>query len=247
MISLIETLFVKVLYQPFFNLLVIFYEILEKFTANPDMGIAVILFTVALRVILLPLSLASGESEDEKRKVGQLYEALQKRFKDEPLKLKEGKDKLIKENRHLVRAEVLDLGIQVAIALMLWRIFAEGLEGTDLPLLYSFVPKPNLPFDLTFLGSIDLSKPSVTLNVISALLLFITETLSLTFSAYPITHNDRIMQLVVPAIVFLYLYTMPAGKKLFIISTLVITILIILFKEMRSLLGLYQASQGRKK
>lgn len=244
MISLLETIFIKLLYQPFFNLLVVFYEGLERFTPNPDMGVAVILFTLALRIILLPLSLSSGESEDEKRKIGLQYETLQKKFRDEPLKLKEAKDELVRKNRRLVRAEIFGLGIQVAIALMLWRIFASGLEGADLHLLYSFVPQPNLPFNLTFLGSIDLSRPSVILNLVASLLLFITETLSLTFSAYPITRNDRIMQVVVPSLVFLYLYNMPAGKKLFIITTLIITILIILLKEIRSVLRLYHRTKS---
>lgn len=243
MITLFETLFIRLLYQPFFNLLVLSYEALNRFMPNPDMGIAVILFTISLRILLLPLSLSSGESEDEKRRVGLEYERVQKKYADEPIKQQEARQKLIRQHHRLVRAEIFDLGIQVAIALMLWRIFGSGLEGADLHFLYKFVPRPHLPFNLTFWGSIDLTKPSLTLNIISSVLLFLTETLSLMFTAYPIMRNDRLVQIVLPVAVFIYLYNMPAGKKLFIITTLIITILIILFKEIRHILHLWRNEQ----
>lgn len=245
--SIIHFLFIETLYRPFFNLLVLIYEGLEKVVTNPDMGIAVIVFTIALRIILLPISLASGESEEEKREIGLKFEQIRRQYADNPIKFKEIRDELIRTHHRTVRSEVFNIGLQIAIALMLWRIFARGLAGEDLPLLYDFVPWPNLPFNLTFLAKIDLTKPSLVMNLTSSLLLFVAETLSLETSPYPATRNDRLMQFVVPIGVFVYLYNMPAGKKLFVIATLSLTILLIIFKELHSIWYLWQKKRKAKK
>ena len=67
---MILDLFVTVIYQPFLNILVGFYWILGLFTdGKPDMGIAVILLTILIRLLLLPISLSGDRSEDERREI----------------------------------------------------------------------------------------------------------------------------------------------------------------------------------
>lgn len=236
MIKLLVILF----YQPFFNLLVLTYELLVRYVGIEDMGVAVIVFTLCIRLLLLPLTLASHESEDAKREIGREYERIRRQFKDsEPLKYRKEKEKLVRQHSKTVKFEILNLSIQVGIALILWRIFSTGIKGKDLHLLYNFVPRPKQPFNLVFSGKIDLTRPSLLLSVLTSLLLFIAETLSLMFSPLPPSRRERLIQLLLPLIVFAYLYTMPAGKKLFLVTTLMVTIFIMLLRETKRVFFLW--------
>lgn len=237
---MISDILIAIFYQPFLNALVVIYDVLGQVIGNADMGIAVIIFSLMIRLLLLPLTLASTQSEDDKRRIGRAYDQIEKGYKtSEPLKFQQLKRNLIKENRSTIRFELINLGIQIAIALILWRIFSKGLEGADLHLLYKWVPQVTEPFNLMFMGIIDLSKPNLNLNLITSALLFLAETLELTFSPLPPTREDRIVQFLLPIIVFGYLYTMPSGKKLFLITTLTFSICFILLREVRGITTLF--------
>ena len=62
-------IFVTYLYQPFLNLLVLFYWLLGQTPIGFDMGFAVIMLTLLVRFILLPLS---GQSPHGSRTSGNL-------------------------------------------------------------------------------------------------------------------------------------------------------------------------------
>ena len=65
-----EQLFTLLIYQPFLNILVFFYWLLGEIGMKPDMGVAVILMTLVLRVVMIPLSIASDRSEHEREDFG---------------------------------------------------------------------------------------------------------------------------------------------------------------------------------
>lgn len=196
------------------------------------MGMAVIALSVTVRILMLPLTIKSRATEEDKERIGRLYTDLKRRFKSsDPLRYQNEKSKLVRREKSMIRSEMINLGIQIFIALMLWRVFSTGLKGHDLHLLYHWVPEPDLPFNLIFLKSIDLSKPSLQLNLLASLLLFILEVLQVMFSPFEPTVNDRLMQIIVPVGVFLYLYRMPGGKKLFVITSSLFSLLMILIFE----------------
>lgn len=210
----------------------LFYEGIGSVVENPDMGMAVIALSLVVRLMTLPLSLRSRSTEEDKDRIGRFYNDLKRRYKDsDPLKYKEEKAELVRSEQRMIRSEMVNLGIQIFIAIMLWRVFSTGLRGEDLHLLYSWVPLPHLPFNLTFLGSIDLSHPNFQLNILIAVLMFLLETLRLMFTPFEPTTNDRFMQIIVPVGVFIYLYSMPSGKKLFVITSLVFSIALTLLLE----------------
>ena len=241
----LNLLFLEVLYRPFFNLLVIIYQNLAVIGLKPDMGLAVIIFTIALRIILLPLSLREEHSLAERQEIEENLRFFKPLKSADPLRYKRERDKIITKHRHIFLGEVFDVGLQVWIALMLWRIFTVGLEGADFNLLYSFVKVPTEAFNLTFLGHINLAQPNLNMNILNAVLLFVIETLNLQWSVIPPTQSDRWAQFIFPIGVFLYLYGMPAGKKLFIITTLLFTLSVMIFKETRGLIGAWQNSRKK--
>ena len=114
-------LYTTFVYQPFLNLLVGIYYVLQQIPNLPhaDMGIAVIIFTLALRFILLPITLASQRSEAERRLLEAKVKQLKHDLRSDPIRLNQEIKKLFRTNPRMVISATLDLTIQVVIALML--------------------------------------------------------------------------------------------------------------------------------
>jgi YidC/Oxa1 family membrane protein insertase len=225
--------FTLVVYQPFFNILLFFYWALG-IVGTPDMGVAVILLTLVIRVLMLPLSLSGHRSEASRREIAAKIKDIETEYSHDPVASRKAVKQVFKGNSRVVVSEMISLGIQVAIALMLWRIFGTGLEGEDLHLLYPFMPKIEFPFNLIFWDTFDLSKPSLTLNLFQTFLIFILETLSVLTSPYPPTKGEVVrLQLTLPLVSFVIFMGLPAGKKLFVITTLLCSIALTLLRYIK--------------
>lgn len=227
--------FIQIFYQPFLNFLVVLYYGLDFVTGgNADMGIAVILFTIAIRILLLPLTISSSRSEDERRKLEEDVEEIKQKFSADPVAKNAHIKSLMRENKKAVISSSVNLIIQTILALMLWRIFAKGLLGADFHFLYDFVPQPSEPFNLTFLGKYDLTHPNATLNALQSILIFILEAEVGLFSLFPMTRHEMIlMQFTLPIGSYIIFSQLPAGKKLFIITTLLFSICYVTQKQIR--------------
>lgn len=225
-------IFTTYIYQPFFNILVWLYWFVENITGVPDMGIAVILFAVAVRVILLPLDYASERSDEEKFQIANKVKLLQKEFSDNPIRLKEETKKVMRQSPWAIISEIFNTIIQLIIILMLYRIFKTGLEGEDMHLLYSFMPEINQPINLLFLGKYDLSHTNSLLNLIQSLMIALNEFIQLYFSEVKSSRRDFISLVVIfPIFSFLVFMLLPAGKKVFIITSLAFSIAVRLGRQ----------------
>ena len=216
-------LYTTFVYQPFLNLLVGIYYVLQQIPTLPyaDMGIAVIFFTIALRILLLPLMFSSQRSESERRAIEAKVKDLKHEFRAHPIQARAEIRKLFNDKPRMVISATVDLVIQVVIALMLWRIFAKGLLGADLHLLYDFMPDIPQPFNLKFLSLYDLTHPDLRLNLLQSLVIFALETLNILSSPFPTSRGEVIrLQFFLPLVSFIIFSQLPAGKKLFVITTL---------------------------
>lgn len=228
-------LFTTYIYQPFFNILVWLYWAVEKTTGVPDMGVAVILFALAVRLILLPLDLASERSDEEKMQIAKKIKDLKVEFADNPIRLKKEIRNTMRQSPGAVISEIFNTIIQLIIILMLYRIFTTGLEGDDMHLLYSFMPDINQPINLLFLNKYDLSQTNSTLNLIQSLMIALSEFLHLHFSEVKSSRREFLSLVVIfPVVCFLVFMFLPAGKKVFIITSLAFGIVLMLIRH-----GLY--------
>src|SRR4029079_13684803 len=132
--------FTTYIYQPFFNILVGLYWLVGQVMPEPDMGIAVILFAVAVRIILLPIDLLGQQSEEEKFQIAQKIKQLKHDFSSDPIRLRAETRAVMRQSPGAIVSEVFSVLIQLIIILILYRIFNSGLEGEDLHLLYPFMP-----------------------------------------------------------------------------------------------------------
>lgn len=219
-------LLITVFYQPFLNLVVGFYWLLGKTPIGYDMGVAVILLTLTIRFLLMPLTIASHRSEDERRQLSENVKNVKEQFEGQPVEQKEAIKQTLRSNPRIILAEAVMFVIQLGISLILWRIFASGLEGRDLHLLYSWMPHPPTPYNLEFIGRFDLAHPDWQLNVIQTILIFAMETTSIILSPYPVSREEVVrLQLVLPLVSFFVFAFLPAGKKLFVITTLAFSLI----------------------
>lgn len=237
------------LYQPFYNLLVLYYTGMEYLGFIPDMGIAVILMTLSIRVLLLPLSIASTRTKRERHEIEQAVKQA-KEAHSAPIAKRKIK-KIFRSNRRILISEAANFFVQMGIFFILYRIFTTGLEGKDVLLIYDSVPQPSLPFNMMFLGSIDLSKPSFMLNLVQSITILCVEIVNLIDTPFPVSRAEFVRYIIVlPIASFIFFAFLPSGKKLFIITTLWFSFFFILsniiFRQVSQLFDRYDQSVQKR-
>jgi YidC/Oxa1 family membrane protein insertase len=224
-------LFTLLIYQPFFNLLVGIYWLLDQFTGGrADMGITVIIFTLIFRILWLPISFASGRSAKERHEISQKIKELKQTFSHDPIKLQAEIKQLMHSNKRIMIISGINLFFQILVMLMLYRIFTTGFTGNDFHLIYRWMPPQSPAFNLTFLGKYDLTHPNWTLNWITTGVIFAAELLSGLLSPFPAGRSELLSLFILPLGAFTFFAYMPAGKKLFVITTLLFSIILMLLK-----------------
>ena len=154
-----------ILWQPLFNLLVVFYLL----TGN--LGIAIIILTLLVRVAMYPMQNKATKSQ-------MIMQELQPEIKELQQKYKDDKEKQTKEIMALYKSKNVNpfssipiLLIQLPLFIALFNMFREGITQDTLKFLYTFVPAP-VEVNTMFLG-LDLSAPSKLMGVIVAVLFFV--------------------------------------------------------------------------
>jgi len=220
-------------YQPFFNILVGLYWVVGQIFPNPDMGIAVILFAVAVRLILFPIDMAGDRSAKDKYEISNKIKQLKTDFATDPIRLKVEIRAVMHTRPGAIISEIINVIIQILVIVMLYRIFTTGLEGADLHLLYKFMPKIPTPINLMFLGIYDLSRTNSTLNIIQSLMIALNEAMHLYFSPVKPDQKDFVSLVIIfPIFCFIIFMFLPSGKKVYIITSLAFTLVVRLVKQL---------------
>jgi len=166
--NFLSQIFYSLLYQPLFNALIFLYQSLP----GQDFGIAIIVLTSIIRIILAPLMMRSLKSQKLMAAVQSEVKEIQQKYKDNPQKQTGEIMALYKDNQINPFDGLILLLIQLPILLALYQVFWRGLRPEELNYLYSFVSKPEV-INFTFLGLINLSQPSLLLSVLAGIAQFI--------------------------------------------------------------------------
>lgn len=224
--------FVTYIYQPFFNILVFLYWLVGQVFGEFDMGIAVILFALVVQIILLPLSLSSDKSEKERHEIAEKIKQIEHDNAGDPVNLRSKSKEVMRSNPGAVISETINIIIQFIIIIMLYRIFKTGLEGEDFHLMYSFMPEVRQPINLMFLGKFDLSRTNSTLNLLQSLAIFAIEGLHMIFAPGKLSRRQFLqLAIFLPIVSFFIFMFLPAGKKVFIITSILFSIGVLLVKQ----------------
>ncbi|MDD2325287.1 MAG: membrane protein insertase YidC [Alphaproteobacteria bacterium] len=139
--------------KPFLYLL----DFLNSKTGN--MGIAIVLFTIALKLLTLPLSLKSSRSMAKMRTIQPEMKKLQERFKDDRNKLGIETMELYKRENIHPMSGCFPILIQIPIFFALYKVLYVGIEMRHAP-LFAWIKDMSAPDPtsvLTFFGAVDFS------------------------------------------------------------------------------------------
>ena len=156
--SLLHTIF----YEPLFNLLVFVYGALPV----RDFGLAVVVVTVVVKLVLYPLSAQSIRSQKAMLELQPKLAELKARHKDNKQALAQATIQLYRENKVNPFSSCLPLIIQLPFLFALYSVFINGISSRGFEDLYSFVANPGSISSMT-LGIFDLSKASVVLAILA--------------------------------------------------------------------------------
>jgi YidC/Oxa1 family membrane protein insertase len=154
-------------YNPLYNGLILLLGTLPI----ADVGIAVILFTALVKLILFPLSAQSVKTQMKMKQVQPALDVLKEKYKDNKEKQAQELMNFYKVNGINPFSGVLLLFIQIPIIFALYFIFLKGgLPNINTAILYEFV-KNHIPsgVNMEFLGLFDISKPQVVLAIIAGI------------------------------------------------------------------------------
>ena len=220
---MISSFFNTAFYDPIYNALVA----LVSFIPGGDVGVAVILVTIVIRLLLLP-SLFGGAHPTGN--------GVEPKIKDLKEKHKGDKEKEALETLSLYReakvnpfASILTVFIQIPILLALYFVFYyEPFPAINAARLYSFTPTPDIA-SLEFLGLISVASKSMVLALLAGITQFYQAHLALSGTMKPSDtksmQNDfqRIMGLqlkyVFPFLIGTIAYTTSGAIALYFITT----------------------------
>lgn len=160
-------LYTLIIYQPIYNALVWFYDIIP----THDIGLAIIAITLLVRLILYPLMAQSLKSQKSLQNLQPKIKEIQELHKDNKELQSKEMMKLYKEEKVHPFSSCLPLLIQLPILLAVYHVFRQGVSSTGFELLYPFVHNPGTINHLSF-GFIDVTKSSPYLAILAGLAQF---------------------------------------------------------------------------
>jgi len=160
-------LFQIVFYQPILNLLVWLYNVVP----GHDIGVAIIVMTILIKLILLPLSKQAIKSQKALQELQPKIDELKKKYANNSQEMSKEMLSLYKENKVNPFSSCLPLLIQLPFLWAVFRVFQTGLSNGSLDLVYSFISRPEAINPVSF-GLVNLSEPNIALAVLSGLAQF---------------------------------------------------------------------------
>lgn len=201
-------LFNKILYQPLFNVLVFLYQYLG------DLGVAIIVLTILIRVVLFPLFYKGAKDQAIMQRLAPKIKEIQTNHKNNREEQAKALMGLYREHKVNPLSSFLLILVQLPILIALYQVFMKGLVGPDF-------------LDLNFLGLIDLSKKSAIIVGLAAVAQYFQGKLSIIKSEKlfkdltPMERMGRQMIYLGPilTIIFLYFFNLPSAVGLYWLTT----------------------------
>jgi len=224
--------FKVILYEPFLNLLVFFYNVIP----GHDLGISIVFLTLSIKLLLLPLSMKAVKGQKELKELQPKLNEIKKKYAKDKEKQTKAIMNLYKENKVNPFSSCLPLLIQLPILIAVFQVFRTGLTDTNLP-VYSFIHNPGALNTLGF-GFLVLSAPNIFLAVITGVAQYIQA--SMLSSTSPLksvvkkegakdegmmTTMNKQMKFMMPVMTIIIGSTLPSGLMIYWLIGIVFTIL----------------------
>ncbi len=215
-----------IFFDPIYNSLVFFIDVVR----GGDVGIAIILTVILVKLVLLPVSLKAARTQLLMNEMSPKMEEIKKQFKDNREEQARKTLELFQKYKVNPFSSILLLFIQIPIVIALYFAVYKG-GGVALPdintaLLYSFIPTPEA-VSMFFVGMMDITEKSIVLAFLAGATQFIHTKLSMP-QLKPRDPNAEVsfkddfnrslqlqMRYVMPIIIFIAAYTISAAIALY--------------------------------
>lgn len=206
----------QIFYRPILNVLIFFYQTI----ALHNLGLAIILVTLLIRLILYPLFHKGAKQQMLMQRIQPKVKQIQETHKKDTQKQSEALMALYKEHGINPFSSFLLLLIQLPILIALYWAVRSGLGSGTITGLYSFVPVPQT-INTIFLGFINIAQPSIVIILLAALAQYFQARLALyknpngntNFS--PAEKIARQMAFIGPIMTIVIFYGLPAAVGLY--------------------------------
>jgi YidC/Oxa1 family membrane protein insertase len=215
-----------IFFDPIYNSLVFFIDVVR----GGDVGIAIILTVILVKLILLPVSLKAARTQLLMNEMSPKMEEIKKQYKDNREEQARKTLELFQKYKVNPFSSILLLFIQIPIVIALYFAVYKG-GGVPLPdintaLLYSFIPTPE-SVSMFFVGMMDITEKSIILAFLAGLTQFIHTKLSMPVlkprdpnaeASFKDDFNRSLqlqMRYVMPVIIFIAAYTISAAIALY--------------------------------
>ncbi len=212
-------IFDAIFYRPLFNLLVFFYDVVPW----NDVGLAIVLVTITIKIILLPFSLKTLKAQKALQDLQPKMQELQVRYKDNKEKLAQATMELYRKEKVNPFSSCLPLLIQLPFLFAVFRVFRDGFDTSKLDMVYSFIDRPDA-LNPVSMGFVDLSEPILALAVLAGIAQFL-QTRMLTHNKQPKTDGsqdesmaaamNKNMMYVMPVVTVIIGASLPGGLTLY--------------------------------
>ncbi len=220
--------------NPMINSLLWIYSVVGN-----QFGLAIILFTIVVRLITHPLTASQIKSSQAMQELNKSkkWQDIQKKYKDDREKLAQEQMKLYKELGINPLGSCLPMFIQFPIIIGLYQSVTRALSVTPIQLLdfsrriYSFIDASNLiPLNSRFLW-MDLSQPErleilgvgiPVLTILVVITTFLQSKLMTPPSANPGDQSaqmSKMMNLYMPILMGYFAYTLASGLALYFVAS----------------------------
>jgi YidC/Oxa1 family membrane protein insertase len=221
---MISTFFNAVFYDPIYNLLVALVAIIP----GGDVGVAVIILTIIIRLILLPFSLSAAHTQRAMRALEPKLAALKEKHKDNKEEHALKTLELYRTEKVNPFASILIVFIQLPVLLGLyWVFFYEPFTTLNTLRLYAFTPVPHI-IENSLFGLIPMASKSLLLALIAGATQYLQARLALSRAPMPVGEGmqadfSRVMNMqlryVFPILIGTIAYTTSAGIALYFVTT----------------------------
>jgi YidC/Oxa1 family membrane protein insertase len=155
--------FATLVYEPLYNGLVYLVDIVPAH----DIGIAVVLLTIFVKIVLFPLSRQAVRTQIAMREIAPDVEAIKERLKDKQDEQARAIFALYRERGVHPFSSFFLILLQFPVLFGLYYVFWKGgFPSVDPQLLYSIVPLPET-VNMKFLGFFDMSERSIVLAALA--------------------------------------------------------------------------------
>lgn len=210
----------NVLFAPLLNLLIVLYN----GPALASLGIAVIELTIIIRLTLLPFTIVSEQNKKAYAKIEKEIQRLEQEFRNDPVQKNIELRKMLKKHRVDPWAKTALLGIQLVVLILLYQVFLGGINA-KFSALYASVAHPDYVNTMFF--GFDLGERYNPWGAgIVAAMLFIEILVEQKERLAYLTNSDVLFRYAFPAATFAALYFLPAVKSLFILTSMIFSLIV---------------------